>query len=162
MSSPTLSIEPAETSQDLAAIRALFLEYQAGLGVDLGFQAFDEEVRRLPGDYAPPAGRLLLAKQDGRPVGCIALRGISPACGEMKRLFVRSWGRGLGLGKRLVARLLHEARAAGYAELVLDTLPGMTEAQGLYLAYGFREIPPYRPNPIPGARFLGLALDDAP
>jgi len=157
-----LSLESVGSSQDLEAIRVLFLEYQAGLGIDLGFQSFDEEVRRLPGDYAPPTGRLLLAKQDGRPLGCIALRGISPARGEMKRLFVRPQGRGLGLGKWLVARLLDEARTAGYAELVLDTLPGMAEAQGLYLAFGFRDIPPYRDNPIPGARFLGLVLDSAP
>ncbi|NWJ40047.1 MAG: GNAT family N-acetyltransferase [Geothrix sp.] len=157
-----LSIDPAGCSQDLEAVRGLFLEYQAGLGIDLGFQSFDEEVRRLPGDYAPPAGRLLLAKQDGRPVGCIALRGLSPIRGEMKRLFVRPQGRGLGLGRRLVTRLINEARAAGYAELVLDTLPSMAEAQGLYLAFGFRDIPPYRPNPVPGARFLGLSLIPAP
>lgn len=159
---PLLRIDFAEGAQDLVAIRELFLEYQARLGVDLGFQSFEAEVRGLPGDYAPPTGRLLLARQGGRPVGCIALRGVGPARGEMKRLFVRPGARGLGLGRQLVARLIDEARSAGYAELVLDTLPGMAEAQGLYLASGFRDIPPYRPNPIPGARFLGLSLDPAP
>ncbi|MFN7956818.1 MAG: GNAT family N-acetyltransferase [Holophagaceae bacterium] len=159
---PLLRIDFAEGAQDLVAIRELFLEYQARLGVDLGFQSFEAEVRGLPGDYAPPTGRLLLARQGGRPVGCIALRGVGPARGEMKRLFVRPGARGLGLGRQLVARLIDEARSVGYAELVLDTLPGMAEAQGLYLASGFRDIPPYRPNPIPGARFLGLSLDPAP
>jgi ribosomal protein S18 acetylase RimI-like enzyme len=161
MPSPTLRIDPAVTSQDLAAIRGLFLDYQAGLGIDLGFQSFDEEIRRLPGDYAPPTGRLLLATWGGRPVGCVALRGINSTRGEMKRLFIQPQDRGLGVGKRLIARLLQEARAAGYEELVLDTLPGMTEAQGLYLAFGFHDIPPYRHNPIPGSRFLGLALDSS-
>lgn len=159
---PLPSIDFAEGAQDLAAIRELFLEYQARLGVDLGFQSFEAEVRDLPGDYAPPNGRLLLARQDGRPVGCAALRTFAPSRAEMKRLFVRPGARGLELGRQLVARLIDEARSAGYAELVLDTLPGMAEAQGLYLASGFRDIPPYRPNPIPGARFLGLPLDPTP
>ncbi len=152
----------ATGEEDLAAIRDLFLEYQAGLGIDLGFQGFEEEVRGLPGAYGPPGGRLLLARREGRALGCVALRGLSPARAELKRLFVRPEGRGLGLGRLLVARILDEARAAGDAEVVLDTLPGMAEAQGLYRAFGFRDIPPYRPNPIPGARFLGLSLDSAP
>jgi ribosomal protein S18 acetylase RimI-like enzyme len=157
-----LSIEPIHSSTDLDAVRELFLEYQAGLGIDLGFQSFNQEVHGLPGAYAPPTGGLLLARQDGRAVGCIALRGLSPARGEMKRLFVRPEARGLGLGRRLVTRLIDAARSAGYSELVLDTLPAMAEAQALYLAFGFRDIPPYRPNPIPEARFLGLSLASAP
>ncbi|WP_243318945.1 GNAT family N-acetyltransferase [Geothrix paludis] len=152
------TIEIATTRMDIDSARDLFLEYQSLLGVDLGFQSFDEEVNRLPGDYAPPDGRLLLAKKDGFPLGCIALRRISATRCEMKRLFVRPQGRGLGVGKKLVARLIAEARSMGYAEIVLDTLPTMTEAQTMYLAFGFHDIAPYRPNPIPGARFLGLSL----
>ena len=153
-----LSIQPAVSPADLALVRELLLEYQTALDLDLGFQGFEAEVRNLPGAYAPPAGRLLLAWAEGTPVGCAALRSITPARGEMKRLYVRPQARGLGAGKSLALRILAEARAAGYRELVLDTLPTMTGAQALYLALGFREIPPYRPNPVPGARFLGLDL----
>ena len=153
-----LTIEIATAGADIDSARALFLEYQSLLGVDLGFQPFNEEVNHLPGDYAPPSGRLLLAKNDGFLLGCIALRGITPYRCEMKRLFVRPQGRGLGIGRQLVSRLIDEARSEGFSELVLDTLPMMTEAQTMYLAFGFQDIPPYRPNPIPGARFLGLSL----
>jgi ribosomal protein S18 acetylase RimI-like enzyme len=153
-----LTIEIATTRMDIDSVRDLFLEYQSLLGVDLGFQSFDEEVNHLPGDYAPPHGRLLLAKNDGFPFGCIALRSIAPSRCEMKRPFIGPQGRGLGVGKQLVSRLIKEARSEGYSEIVLDTLPTMTEAQNMYLAFGFHDIPPYRPNPIPGARFLGRSL----
>ena len=155
---PALTLRPAATPEEIETVRALFHEYQAGLGLDLGFQGFPAEVRDLPGEYAPPAGRLFLAFLDGEPAGCVALRPFRESRCEMKRLYVRPSGRGHGVGRALVARVLEEARALGYAEAVLDTLPTMAEAQGLYLAFGFRDIPPYRPNPVAGARFLGLSL----
>ena len=153
-----LTLRLAETPEDLQTVRILFQEYQASLDLDLGFQGFPSEVQGLPGPYAPPGGRLLLARWNGEPVGCIALRPFEGAHCEMKRLYVRPSGRGLGVGRALVARILEEARAIGYAEVLLDTLPTMAEAQGLYLAFGFRDIPPYRPNPVPGARFMGRPL----
>ncbi len=156
-----LRIAEALTADDIAIVRALLLEYQELLGVDLCFQGFEEEVNGLPGPYAPPGGRLLLATHDGVPVGCVALHASGPTQSEMKRLFVRPTARGLGVGRALVSEVLGEARAIGYAEVVLDTLPTMIEAQRLYEQFGFHDVPPYRPNPIQGTRYLAKSLLEA-
>ena len=153
-----LEISQAVTPGAVEAVRALMLEYQALLGVDLCFQGFDAEVRDLPGSYAPPRGRLLLATQDGQAVGCVALQEAGWPRAEMKRLFVRPSARGRGLGRALVSAILSQAAAIGYAEVVLDTLPSMAEAQRLYEHFGFRDIPPYRPNPVQGTRYLAKSL----
>ncbi|MDQ2870754.1 MAG: GNAT family N-acetyltransferase [Acidobacteriota bacterium] len=144
--------------REIAEVRALLLEYQASLDVDLGFQGFAREVAELPGGYAPPSGRLLLARVDGLAGGCIALQAISGEVCEMKRLYVRPACRGSGLGRLLVARLIGDARSIGYRRICLDTLPSMTRAAAMYEALGFEEIPPYRHNPVPGTRFLALSL----
>lgn len=153
-----LTISQAVTPGAIESVRALMLEYQAGLGVDLCFQGFDAEVRDLPGPYAPPRGRLLLATQDGQAVGCVALREAGWPRAEMKRLYVRPSARGRGLGRALVSDVLSQAAAIGYAEVVLDTLPSMAEAQQLYAHFGFRDIPPYRANPVQGTRYLAKSL----
>ena len=150
-------IVPAEPSQ-LPVIRQLFREYAAGLAIDLGFQGFTQELDGLPGDYTPPAGRLLLGLEGDRPAGCVALRRLEPEVCEMKRLYVRPDFRGGGWGRRLAQRVVDEAKAAGYRRMRLDTLAGMDEAQGLYRAMGFEPIPPYRYNPVPGSVFLELDL----
>jgi ribosomal protein S18 acetylase RimI-like enzyme len=154
----TLHIAPASGAADVATARALFEEYAAGLGVDLCFQGFARELASLPGDYAPPAGRLLLAHIDGAVAGCIALRPLDPGVCEMKRLFVRPEFRGTGAGRALAEAILAEARAIGYARMRLDTLPVMAAAIGLYRALGFEEIGPYRHNPVPGALFFECRL----
>lgn len=153
------TIRTACSTEDFAIVRQLFREYQAELGIDLCFQGFAAEVEGLPGDYAPPSGRLLLALRDDVAVGCIALRAVDGARCEMKRLYLRPGARGSGLGRALVERLLSEARAVVYGEVVLDTLPSMAEAQRMYERFGFRDIPPYRTNPVAGARYLGLRLE---
>jgi len=153
-------IEVAVGPDDLAAVAGLFRAYAASLGVDLAYQGFEAEVANLPGRYAPPAGRLLLARSaQGEPLGCIALRALeTPRCCEMKRLYVAPAARGLGLGEALVRALIAEARAAGYSEMRLDTLPEMRSAQALYARLGFKAIEPYYATPVAGTAFLALDL----
>jgi ribosomal protein S18 acetylase RimI-like enzyme len=154
------TIFQAETPDHIAAARQLMREYEAALGVSLCFQNFEEELRSLPGKYAPPSGRLLLADVDGRIAGVIALRPVELAgvC-EMKRLFVRPESRGLSLGRALVDELIAQARSIGYRCMRLDTMQGrMDRAIALYRMVGFREIPPYYESPVKETLFLELDL----
>ena len=139
---------------DVAAARALFEEYAESLDVDLAFQGFAEELATLPEGYLPPTGRLLLAELDGAPVGCAAVRALEGDACELKRLYVRPAARGHGLGRTLTEAALDQARSLGYRRVRLDTLPTMTSAFALYVELGFREIEPYRFNPVPGTRYL--------
>jgi ribosomal protein S18 acetylase RimI-like enzyme len=153
-------IRPARAPADIATAAALFEEYAAGLGVDLGYQGFPAELAGLPGAYAPPAGELLLAWVGGADaLGCVALRPLEDggAC-EMKRLYVRPAGRRLGLGRALVAEIIAKATALGYAEMKLDTLPSMGAAAALYAKFGFAEIAPYYTSPIAGTLYLRRVL----
>jgi ribosomal protein S18 acetylase RimI-like enzyme len=143
---------------DLNGVRALFEEYAASLPVSLDFQGFDQELAGLPGAYAPPRGALLVAQSAGEVVGCVALRPLDDTTCEMKRLFIRPSQRGTGLGRRLVHEIVARGRDLGYERMRLDTGPWMTAAQALYTEAGFREIPQYTVNPVPGALFLELEL----
>jgi ribosomal protein S18 acetylase RimI-like enzyme len=150
----------AQSTEEVSIARALFEEYAAWLGISLCFQNFDKELAQLPGDYAAPNGRLFLAVDSDEVMGCVALRKIGEGVGEMKRLFVRPTFRGRGLGRTLTEKLIAEATRMGYASLRLDTLPGkMDQAIALYRSLGFREIPPYYKNPVEGATFMELILD---
>jgi putative acetyltransferase len=153
-----MTIEPVTTEEALKQIRELFTEYVASLGVDLSFQNFEQELAGLPGDYAAPDGCLLIATQEGQAVGCIALRKWEGKVCEMKRLYVRPQFRGLNAGRKLTEAVIAAAQELGYKRMRLDTLPTMKRAQGLYESLGFREIPPYRHNPIAGTSFLELVL----
>lgn len=153
-----MTITPVETPEQLATVRTLFQEYAASLGFDLGFQRFDDELAALPGDYAPPGGRLLLAVEGGQAAGCVALRPLGDAVCEMKRLYIRPTFRGQGVGRALAAAIIAAARQIGYTTMRLDTVPAMGTAIGLYESLGFRRIAPYRHNPVPGAIFLELPL----
>jgi putative acetyltransferase len=160
---PLIELVAPSGAQDLAAVRGIFREYADGLGVDLCFQQFDQELAGLPGEYAPPRGALLLARVDGELAGCCALRPLDaadyPNAAEMKRLYVRGRFRGLGLGRRLAEATLDAARQAGYACVLLDTLDDMEAARALYVELGFEEIPPYYHNPIAGAHYLKAQLE---
>jgi len=151
-------ITQVHSTDEIEIVRGLLRDYQLSLGVDLSFQNFAAELKGLPGFYAPPSGRLLLAVHEGTPVGCIALQRVSASRGEMKRLYVSPDARGLGVGRHLVTKILEDAQAIGYSEVVLDTLPSMIEAQRLYEQFGFQDIEPYRSNPIVGTRYLGKKL----
>src|SRR5215472_1750556 len=154
-----LLLVQAETSNQIAQARELFLEYAKSLGFSLCFQDFDKELAGLPGDYAPPDGRLLLAEYERQLAGCVALHRLSPDTCEMKRLYLRSQFRGKRLGRVLADRIIAEARHIGYRRMRLDTVePVMKDAVALYRKIGFREIEPYRTNPIPGARYMELDL----
>ena len=155
---PTL--RPAKLPEELRTVRALLREYEAELGIDLCFQGFDQEVANLPGDYATPRGALLVAEVDGAIAGCVALRPLDADVCEMKRLYARPAFRGCGVGRALAAAVITEARRIGYTRMRLDTLPAMTEAQALYQRLGFTDVPPYRENPVPGARYLELDLTE--
>lgn len=156
-------IRAAVSAADVAAARALFEEYAAALNVDLCFQGFAEELASLPGAYAAPRGRLLLAGPRDAPSGCVALRPLpaddaaTTVC-EIKRLYVRPVARGTGLGAALARAVLGEARAIGYREVRLDTLASMRSAQALYASLGFRECAPYYHNPLAGTCYMSLAL----
>lgn len=176
------AIRRATSPADIALARSLFEEYAAWLGVDLCFQGFAEELATLPGAYAPPAGRLLLAGEDQGAFGCIALRPLAESgdcrgphpplrgtvsrereragvrLGEVKRLYVQPDARRAGWGHRLAETILGEARAIGYGELKLDTLEWMDAARKLYASLGFVECAPYYRNPLPGVIYMACAL----
>jgi ribosomal protein S18 acetylase RimI-like enzyme len=174
------TIRAAHSAADVERARKLFLEYASWLKVDLCFQDFERELSTLPGAYAPPHGRLLLAGEGDDAFGCIALRPLEGACGcapaagapdarrdssrkasgtgEVKRLYVQPGRRSQGWGERLARALLAEARVIGYRELKLDTLAWMNEARALYGRLGFRECAPYYDNPLDGAVYMSLAL----
>jgi ribosomal protein S18 acetylase RimI-like enzyme len=147
------------SSDDVDAVRVLFREYAGSQGIDLYLRNFEQELTQLPGEYAPPGGCLLLATAGAEPVGCVALRKLHDDVCEMKRLYVRRQFRGLGLGRRLVEQVTREARHVGYQAIRLDTIQTVMEsAIALYRSLGFREIPAYCFNPIPGAVFMELPL----
>ncbi|MEJ8474041.1 GNAT family N-acetyltransferase [Roseibium algae] len=161
-------VYPVNTADDLDTIRGMFRAYADWLNIDLSYQGFEAELAGLPGKYAAPQGALLLARQgDGPALGCVAVRPLpsdlaaSPSHGkmcEMKRLYVAPEGRGVGLGKHLVGAIIETARALGYDEMRLDTLPTMTSAISLYTAHGFKPIEAYYNTPIAETVFFGLDL----
>lgn len=153
-----LTVVPGHDLTGVVQARRLFEEYARSLEVDLGFQGFAEELAGLPGNYSPPAGRLLLARCGDLVAGCVALRRLEPQVCEMKRLYVRPAFRGLGVGRMLAERIIQEAKGAGYQRMRLDTLPSMGAAATLYHEMGFVAIPPYRDNPVEGSAFLELDL----
>ena len=153
-----MRIQDADSPEDIDAARRLFREYAAAVDAPACFVAFEDEVSALPGEYAPPRGRLLVAFSGDALAGCVALRRLADGSGEMKRLYVRAPYRRSGLGRQLAQRVIDASREAGSPRLVLDTLPVMAAAIRLYDSLGFREIGPYSDAPTPGARFFELSL----
>jgi putative acetyltransferase len=153
-----IEIREAKFPEDHDVVKDIFLEYVLSPSVSLVYQDYEVEFSSLPGNYAPPQGRLLLAWQGSVVVGCAALRQVDQTICEMKRVYVRPVARGTKLGRRLVERILLEARIAGYTRVCLDVLPEFTTACQIYLSLGFKDAPPVSFNPVPGTRFLGLDL----
>jgi putative acetyltransferase len=156
-----VDIRVVTSGPDLKFVRDLMREYAGRVGIDLEFQGFADELAGLPGEYVAPRGTLLICTDGGVPAGCVGVRAWDADACEMKRLFVRDAFRGRGCGARLVERAIAWAAAAGYRRMLLDTLPGMTSALRLYARFGFRDVAPYRFNPVGGARFLELSLPGA-
>ena len=146
----------------IPAVRERFREYAAWLKVDLCFQGFERELAELPGDYAAPRGRLLVACDGTHVVGCAGLRPLAGRDCEIKRLYVMPACRGQGIARRLAERLISEAKALGYRRILLDTLDFMVPARALYASLGFKEVSAYYHNPIPGAVYLAKELQPAP
>jgi len=153
-----LNIVPARSAQDLEDIRLLFGEYAGLVAEALCFQNFDQELEELPGQYAPPDGALLLARDGQTAAGCVALRRLDSGTAEMKRMYVRATYRGSGLGRRLAVAVIEKARTRNCARIVLDTLPRLSPAISLYRDLGFRPTGPYLPSPTPGALCFELKL----
>jgi putative acetyltransferase len=154
-----LALVQAESPAQIAQARELFREYAQSLGVDLCFQNFEHELAELPGPYAPPEGRLLLAEYEAQLAGCVALHKWETGVCEMKRLYLRPSFRGKGLGRVIAETIIAEARNVGYQRMRLDTIePIMKDAVEMYRKLGFQEIEPYRPNPIAGAMYMELKL----
>jgi ribosomal protein S18 acetylase RimI-like enzyme len=162
MTGPRITLHTPDTEQALQDTQAIFREYALQLGVDLCFQGFEAELASLPGQYAAPAGALLLARVDGQVAGCGGVRPLPevdhPDACEMKRLYVRPAFRGHGLGRLIAQALMDHALQAGYSTMLLDTLDEMEAARGLYQTLGFVEVPPYYFNPIAGAHYLKADL----
>jgi len=154
-----LRITQAATLNDVEQARELFKEYEASLGISLCFQNFADELANLPGDYAPPSGRLLLAREFDQLVGCVALHAVGPTTCEMKRLFLRPEYRSRGLGRVLVEAIIEEGREIGYTHMRLDTISDrMGRAVELYKSIGFVEIEPYYQTPVDTTKFMELDL----
>jgi putative acetyltransferase len=154
----TVVISEAISIPDLVAAKELFQQYAAEIGVDLCFQGFAEELAALPGKYAPPEGRLLLAKADDRIAGCVALRKLGDDVCEMKRLYVLPEFRARKAGRELALRIVREAAEIGHTTMYLDTLASMHAARRLYRSLGFEQIAPYYHNPLDGVIYMALQL----
>jgi len=153
-----IELRQAASAAEIEQVRGLLREYQRWVDEPCCFASFERELAGLPGEFAPPSGRLLLAGEAGNPAGCVALRRLDAATGEMKRLYLRPAFRGRGLGRRLAEAVIVAAREAGYASLMLDTLPKMTSAIALYRELAFAPRGPYAADPTPGALFFERSL----
>jgi ribosomal protein S18 acetylase RimI-like enzyme len=154
-----MRIVPAASQIQIDEIRKLFQEFAAALHFDLKFQKFDEEVKKLPGEYGPPTGSLFLAVDDKEiAYGCASLRKVDAKTGEMKRLYVKPEARKKGIGRQLAQAILESARGRGYQRVVLETTPHMKEAIDLFESLGSQKISAYRKNPIKGVLFFELWL----
>lgn len=153
-----VNIIHAETDDQFELAKALFKEYAASINTDLCFQNFEQELSNLAAQYSRPTGCLLLAFHENAPAGCVALRKLEDGVCEMKRLYVKPDFRSLKIGKALTEKIVEQARELGYSRMRLDTLPSMERAQAMYKSLGFREIEPYRFNPVGGTVYMELVL----
>jgi GNAT superfamily N-acetyltransferase len=154
----TIRLARPQSENDWRHARQLIEEYAASLGLDLSFQNLADELEHLKDEYAPPSGAFLLAQEHASYLGCVGLRHFADDVGEIKRLYTIPAARGSGVGRLLAEGIVAAGKQLGYARLLLDTLPSMTQAHSLYMSLGFKPIPAYRFNPVPGTAFLELML----
>ena len=153
-----ISIVQPQSEEQWRHARQLIEEYAASLDLDLSFQNLQHELQHLASEYSPPAGAFLLAADQDKYLGCVGLRQFAAGVGEIKRLYALPAARGQRIGRQLAAAIVEIARQRGYARLLLDTLPSMTQAQSLYASLGFKPTAAYRFNPVPGTVYLELML----
>lgn len=154
----SIEIRSVHDPAGLATTRRLFREYADSLPFDLDFQDFEAELATLPGEYAAPAGCILLASDGDLTLGCVAVRPLDEGVCEMKRLYVRPQHRGKKVGRLLAERIIAEAQRMGYRVMRLDTVSSMAEANALYAHLGFSPIDAYRYNPLEDAAYFELDL----
>lgn len=149
-------VDVTEDFERMDDVRALFTEYAREIGIDLGFQGFEQELAELPGCYQAAHGVILLAETDGQLAGCVALRPLADRIAELKRMYVRPRYRGCGIAGCLADEVISRALQAGYSSIRLDTLAVMTAARGLYERLGFTRIESYYNNPLPDVAYYEL------
>lgn len=154
----SIKFKEVTDEQDIFEVRGIFTEYRKYLGLDLSFQDFQDELDDLPGEYATPEGAIIIAKDEDKTIGSVALRKIDEETCEMKRLYVKPDYRRKGIGRRLAVSIIETARDKGYNKIKLDTLTSLKEANDLYRSLGFKECEPYRYNPLDDALYMELEL----
>ena len=153
-----IELVQATDKHEMKKVKEIFIEYRKDLGLDLSFQDFQDELDELPGEYSPPDGTIILAKEVDKIKGCVALRKIDEHTCEMKRLYVKPEHRGKGLGRKLAVSIIDIARNKGYTKMKLDTLTTLKKANQLYCSLGFEDCEPYRYNPLDDALYMELEL----
>jgi ribosomal protein S18 acetylase RimI-like enzyme len=148
----------SKTEKDYKNAKILFVEYANSLNFQLCFQNFEKEISDLSAQYSKPTGCIILCYEDDKPIGCVGLRKFAEGICEMKRLYLRPEARGKGIGRVLAEEIVEKAKEFGYKKMQLDTIETMKEAISLYKSMGFKEISPYRFNPVKGVIYMELEL----
>jgi len=147
----------ATSKQEYQTAIQLFKEYHAAIDIDLEFQNFSQEIKDIQTQYARPEGAVFLAfNNENTPVGCVGVRKLNETSCELKRMYLKSASRGLGIGKLMLEKSIALGKELGYQKMRLDTLQTMHAAIGLYQKLGFYEIDPYRFNPLEGAKYFEI------
>jgi GNAT superfamily N-acetyltransferase len=154
-----IKLRSAQTENDYALAKDLFVEYASQLGVDLSFQNFSNELEKIRTEYGPPTGVIILVfDEEENAIGCFAIRKFQDSVCELKRMYLRNEFQGKGIGKVMLKKAITIGSELGYERMRLDTLPTMESAIQLYSKVRFYEIEPYRFNPVQGTKYFEIQL----